>query len=91
MTTLVATDPRELMEQQRATLRRYAKRTIVREDSLSAHERYDVAQRIEEFMAIGSSFKLTKKEMVILLLREVFPKGRKCGCPGCRAKNLVAE
>ena len=91
MTTLVTTDPRELMEQQLATLKRYAKRTVAREDSLSAHERYDVAERMEEFMSIGSSFRLTKKEMVILLMRDISPKGRKCGCPGCRAKNLVTE
>ena len=77
MTTLVVVDPKELMNQNLATLRGHARQALVQAQPLDATEEADRATRIEEFFALGSSFRLTEKEMVILLYKDLFfPRSR---------------
>ena len=89
MTTLTARDPKELVSEHLATIRRYAERVLTRRESLDASEEADVDSCVAEFFAIGSSFSLTQREMVVLLYRGLFPSptASKCGCPACSRRG----
>ena len=85
MTTLTARDPKSLVAEHLATIRGYAERVLTRRESLDASESADVDSRVAELFAIGSSFRLTEREMVVLLYRGLFPSPvtSRCGCPTC--------
>ena len=73
----VAVDPKNLMNEHLATLRRHGRQALVEGQPLSTLEEVDRASRMEEFFALGSSFRLTEKEMVILLYKDLFfPRSR---------------
>lgn len=61
-----------MMFQHLPTLRAYAAQMILREQQLGEKEEQDRALRMNEFRAIGKSLNWTDKEVVALLLREVF-------------------
>ena len=63
-------------------LRDYAERVIVRGGSLGVDEDMDRSSRLDEFFAVGSSFDLTEREMVVQLLGEL--RRLRCDCPTCR-------
>ena len=88
MTSLGLVDSRELMAQHRTALRRYAMRVILHGETLDLHEEEDRAHRMQEFAAIASSMQLTEKEMVDLIYKGTVVEGRRCGCPGCRARRV---
>ena len=67
MTALTALDPKELGADHLATIRGYAERVLTRRESLDASEEAEVGSRVAEFFAIGNSFRLTEREMVVLL------------------------
>ena len=69
------------------SLRVYAKRVILRGDSLTRVEELDKKSRMDLLLAIGRSFKLTKKEMVALMLEGNKQGPRGCDCPTCRARR----
>ena len=61
-----------MMFQHLPALRAYAAQTILREQQLGENEEQDRTLRMNEFRAIGKSLNWTDKEVVALLLREVF-------------------
>ena len=85
MTMLIARDPKELVAEHLATIRGYAERVLIRGESLGASEEADVDSRVAELFAIGNSFRLTEREMVVLLYRGLLPSPTtsRCGCPSC--------
>jgi hypothetical protein len=90
MSTVSVVDPKALVVEHVATLREYAKRVLLRQGSLTPLEEDDRASRLREFLAIGSSFKLTHREMVVLLFRGLMgpkPGMPSCGCPTCRERQ----
>ena len=84
--TRILADPYELLAQHRGALGECAKKVILRGESLSAHEEEDRERRIEEFLAICGTLKLTEKEAVALIFRGVLAEKRGCGCPTCRLR-----
>ena len=87
MTGLTATHPKELMTRHLEVLREYAGRALNQQDELSPAENEDKTQRIEELLAVGSSFGLTKKEITSLLYRWLFVRKRGCDCMVCQARR----
>lgn len=86
MTTSLATAPNELMRKHVTVLRDYARRVFTDGSPLTVDEDRDRMRRIAEFRAIGTSFKLTEKEVVKLVLTGVFGRKARCGCPTCRSR-----
>jgi hypothetical protein len=74
MTTVSPPDPKKVMQQNLAFLREYARRAVVGEDdSLSALE--DIKEAlIQEVWKTGQSFKLTERDLVVLLYKGVLPE-----------------
>ncbi len=86
MTTSLATAPTELMRRHASILRDYARRVFIDGGSLDIDEDRDRIRRVNEFRATGTSFKLTEKEMVKLVLAGAFGRKARCGCPTCRGR-----
>jgi hypothetical protein len=74
MTTVSPPDPKKVMQQNLAFLREYARRAVVGEDDcLSALE--DIKEAlIQEVWKTGQSFKLTERDLVVLLYKGVLPE-----------------
>lgn len=89
MTSLIVRDPNRLMAQHQEALREYARRALKNGETLPYYEDEDKALRMREFLAIGSTFELSDKEMVVQLLRGLFTSKRGCDCPGCRARRAA--
>ena len=86
MTALDLKGSKKLMDDHLATLRGYARRVLVHGDPLIPGEDEDREGRMHEFLAIGNSFNLTKREMVALLYQEMLTEGDGCSCPTCRGR-----
>ena len=71
MSTAPAVNPTESMTQHITILREYAWRVLVNEEALLPCEDEDRSHRIKEFIAIGSRYQCTEKEMVGLLYRGI--------------------
>ena len=84
MVSLIAVGSTELMSQHLAAIQGYARRVILQGDVLTSDEEEDRGRLMQEFLAVGSSFKLTGKEMVALIYQEILARKRGCGCPSCR-------
>ena len=69
-----------------AALVAYAERVVVRGGELAPSEVEDQAHRMREFLAMGSSFELTDREMVQLIFGELFAMKRECGCHSCASR-----
>ena len=78
MATEVLQSPRAMMSEHLHLLRDYARRSLVGGQPLTDAEEDDRATRVAEYMAIGSAFKCTKKELV----NQVYD-GLLVGKPGC--------
>ena len=85
MTNLIITDPKESITQDLSVLRGYAGRSVVHGEELAPTEAADKARRMEEFLAVGSSFNLTFKEMVLQIYNGLDSEKRDCGCHSCRS------
>ena len=73
--TLTAYSSTERIEQffnHLSTLKDYAQKVIADGDALDEDEESDRVARLNEFMEIGSSFDLNKKEMISIIYRELF-------------------
>ena len=86
MASLIVVDSNRLVAEHQQVLRDYAKRVILNCHVLAPEEDDDLANRMQEFFAVGSSLKLTEREMVSLILKPLFSKKRGCDCPSCRAR-----
>ena len=84
MASLIAVGSTELMYQHLAAIQSYARRVILQGDVLTSDEEEDRGRLMQEFLAVGSSFKLTGKEMAALICQEMLAPKRGCGCPSCR-------
>ena len=86
MTTLYVKTTKELVAEHLTTLKEYAKRVMLHDQPLTAAEQADKAKRMREFLAIGSSFRLTEHEMVGLLFKDLLSPRLRCGCYICRVR-----
>lgn len=91
MTTCVSADPKELMAYHVISLTEYARRAILTGEVLTPDEEEDKAACLREFMAVGTSFKCTEKELVKLLLKGALGRKRDCGCFNCRASQGAGQ
>ena len=74
MTTLTPPDPKKSLLQNLTFLREYAKRVIVEGDS-SLTPLEDVKDAlVQEVWRTGDTFKLTKRDVVILMYKGVLPE-----------------
>ena len=87
MTNLVITDPKESIARDLSVLRKYAGRAVVHGEGLAPSEAADQAWRMEEFLAVGSSFNLTFKEMVLQIYNGLDSEKLDCGCHSCRSNG----
>ena len=87
MTVNIARDPRQVFDDHLGVLTRYATRAVVNGDCLADLEEHDKSVRMREFLAVGSIFNLTERELVGLLLKESLRPRRRCGCPTCKARE----
>ena len=87
MTNQVITDPRASVAQDISVLREYAGRAVVNGEELAPSEAADKGRRMEEFLAVGSTFNLTFKEMVLQIYNGLDSEKRDCGCHSCRSKK----
>ena len=87
MTSLVITDPKESIARDISVLRKYAGRAVVHGKELAPSEAADKARRMEEYLAAGSSFNLTFKEMVLQIYNGLDSEKRDCGCHSCRSHS----
>ena len=89
MASTSSIDARDMIREHQAALKRYASRALVHGESLEDADEVDKDHRMEELMALGNSLKLTKREIVDLVLGELFVVRRGCGCPTCRSRSRV--
>ena len=64
MTTTLSNSPRQLMAQHLTALSAYAKRVLVKGEMLAPYEDTDKRRRFQEYLAIGTAFGCTKRELV---------------------------
>ena len=89
MTSPIVAEPRELMAEHLEVLREYCKQVLVREESPVADQEKDKARRMQEFLAMGRSFSVTDKELVVAVFRGLLVGKQRCGCVTCRAGQEV--
>ena len=91
MTTMALREAKELVAKHVKVLEGYAHRVLEQREPLSETEEADRERRISEFQAMGSCLKLTQREMVALVYRDLFESRRSCGCPTCRSRAANGE
>jgi hypothetical protein len=69
------------------SLRAYAKRVLLRGESLTRGEELDKKARMDLLFAIGQGFRLTENEILALIFKGVLRGPRRCSCPNCRARR----
>ena len=69
MTTSVQAEPAAIMAEHMTTLREYVRMVLSQDQSLDSSQEHDKERRRQEFLAIGSSFGCTPKELVVLLYK----------------------
>jgi len=79
-------DPKRTAAEHLEMLREYARKAVVHDEKLTEEEEADRVDRMQEFQAIGTSFKLTGREMVVVLYKGLLTGKRSCGCPSCKQK-----
>jgi len=86
MARLAIVDAKKSMADHCAALMAYAERVVARGEELAPSEAADQARRMQEFLAMGSSFELTSREMVQRIFGGLFAMKRECGCPSCASR-----
>ena len=87
MARATSKDPRDIVAQHLEALQGYARRSLIHREKLTEAEHADKASRMEELMAVGTSFKLTQSEMTNLIFRGMLRDQKRCGCPTCSARE----
>ena len=87
MTISTSATPKEIMVQHRVALADYARRVLIDEDFLNRNEGADLAVRMQEFLAVGISFKCTERELVKLLYQGLFQRHLVCDCFTCESRG----
>ena len=84
------TDSRHLIDtfgEYLESLRVYAKRVMLRGESLTRAEELDKKARMDLLFAIGHAFRLTDKEMLALIFDGIMRGPKRCACPTCRTRR----
>ena len=87
MTTTFSREASGLLARHVEVLKTYAHRALLRGDLLTPAEETDRAYRMFEFTAMGSALKLTEREMVTLIYRDMFKVKRHCDCRTCQYRR----
>lgn len=87
MARAISNDPRDTVAQHLEALHGYARKSLNHGEKLTEAEQADKAARMEELMAVGTSFKLTQSEMTNLIFRGMLRDRQRCGCPACSARE----
>ncbi len=69
------------------TIRDYAKRMVIKGETLEPEEVADQMACMRDFLTMGEDFGLTQKEMVGLVLGRSSEKTPDCGCHSCNARK----
>ena len=80
-------DPKLELIHQIDAIRDYAKRMVLKGETLSIDEAADLESLMRDFMSIGGDYGLTSKEMVGLVLNQSPKVKRECGCHSCNARK----
>ena len=84
----IAKNPSEIVTEHFEALRHYIRRAIVAGEELTQEEEADKDRRLEEYLAIGTSFKCTAAELTVALYDGFFDnKPRGCDCPSCKTRR----
>ena len=86
MSPVALKDPKKTVAEHLEKLRHYAQKVLLLGETLTEEEAEDRTRRMLEFQAIGNSFKLTNREMAVVLYKGILTGKRACGCPTCRQK-----
>ncbi len=78
--------PKEIMDESLKFLREYARRALVEKDDTVILTQDLKEARMREFMAIGNSFQLTERDMVVLLYKSILDNHD--GAPRSIPKNV---
>ena len=91
MTNLISKDPKEIVAEHIEMLRAYAVKVITNGEQLTVEESDDKADRFHELQVLCSSFDVTEREMVTLVLKHAMSEPKRCGCPTCRARMGLTD
>ncbi len=86
MTSIGLRDHKAAIADHLEVLGEYAARVVRWGGKLDATEQADRSRRLEELFAVGRSFGLTEREMVVQVFGDVtgMPRELRCECPTCR-------
>ena len=87
MNALRLKDPKKVLVQQVAALKGYAAKSVFQGESLGPLEEADKAVQITQFFVLGKGFRLTPKEMVVMLMAEHPATKDECGCHSCLSRS----
>ena len=90
MTDSAPQDSNEKVADHLKALRAYARKALVDGKPLSRLELVDKSVRLSEFVNLGNSFKLTVKEMIALILKDIYHQPIRCGCHSCVSREARA-
>jgi len=91
MTTTYPEKAQERVSEHLRTLRRYFRRTVAKNGTLSSVEDADRERRMQEYMETGGEeLQMTERELVGLLLDGLLGQRKRCSCHSCQrqATNL---
>ena len=86
MVSTIAANPKELFTQHMWDLRSLARKVMVRGEVMTEAEDADKTRRMQEMVAIGTTFGLTENELVKAVFSGLLSIKRGCGCPTCRER-----
>ncbi len=72
MQSSVLNNPKLRMGSHLVALKRYAERVLIDREQLIPWEEADKAARLEDFFSVGQSFRCTQRELVSVLIRDLF-------------------
>ena len=72
MQSSVLNNPKMRMGNHLVALKKYAERVLTDGEHLIPWEEADKAARLEDFFKVGQSFKCTERELVAVLIRDLF-------------------
>lgn len=87
MTTLLSVNTKGMMAKHQEALIEFARRILCHGEFLNEDEQADLASQVKEFMAVGISYKCTKRELVMLLYKGLFQGKRVCDCFSCKTRT----
>ncbi len=87
MTTQLSVDAKGMMAKHQEALIEYSRRVLLHGEFLNEDGQADLDSQMMEFMAIGISYKCTKRELVMLLYKGLFQGDRGCDCSSCKTRT----